>query len=119
MGAYADIIDFVDQFESVADACGLLREIVDTVREPFLVVQGPSRDSASRHSTLNIKVDARRYKRQRYRTGRWAVEYSKLRLLLEKIIPEHGVMEYYEVDHDFPGPRTTDVICLNARQSFN
>jgi chemotaxis protein methyltransferase CheR len=38
-------------------------------------------------------------------------------VLLEKIIPEHGVMEGYQVEHEFPdlGHRT---MCLNARQVF-
>jgi hypothetical protein len=38
-------------------------------------------------------------------------------VLLEKIIPEHGVMEDYEVEHQFPGlgHRT---MYLNARQTF-
>jgi chemotaxis protein methyltransferase CheR len=38
-------------------------------------------------------------------------------VLLEQIIPEHGVMEGYEVEHDFPhlGLRT---MYLNARQVF-
>ena len=38
-------------------------------------------------------------------------------MLLEKIIPEQGVMEGYEVEHEFPGlgHRT---MCLNARQVF-
>ena len=33
--------------------------------------------------------------------GQWDI--PKLRVLLEKIIPEHGVMEDYEVEHEFPG----------------
>jgi two-component sensor histidine kinase len=47
--------------------------------------------------------------------GQWDI--PKLRLLLEKIIPEHGVMEGYEVEHEFPGVghRT---MRLNARQVF-
>ena len=47
--------------------------------------------------------------------GQWDI--PKLRVLLEKIIPEHGVMEGYEVEHEFPGlgHRT---MCLNARQVF-
>jgi hypothetical protein len=31
--------------------------------------------------------------------GQWNV--PKLRLLLEKIIPEHGAMEDYQVEHEF------------------
>jgi chemotaxis protein methyltransferase CheR len=47
--------------------------------------------------------------------GQWDI--PKLRVLLEKIIPEKGVMEGYEVEHEFPnlGKRT---MCLNARQVF-
>ena len=45
--------------------------------------------------------------------GQWDI--PKLRALLEKILPEKGVMEGYEVEHEFPGlgHRT---MCLNARQ---
>jgi chemotaxis protein methyltransferase CheR len=47
--------------------------------------------------------------------GQWDI--PKLRVLLEKIIPEHGVMEGYQVEHEFPdlGHRT---MRLNARQVF-
>ena len=47
--------------------------------------------------------------------GQWDI--PKLRVLLEKIIPEKGVMEGYEVEHEFPGlgHRT---MRLNARQVF-
>jgi len=47
--------------------------------------------------------------------GQWDI--PGLRLLLEKIIPERGVMEDYEVEHEFPGVghRT---MRLNARQVF-
>jgi hypothetical protein len=38
-------------------------------------------------------------------------------LLLEKIIPEHGLITDYEVEHEFPhlGSR---IMRLNARQAF-
>ena len=40
-----------------------------------------------------------------------------MRTLLEKILPEHSVMDGYEVEHDFPsvGRRT---MLLNARTVF-
>ena len=47
--------------------------------------------------------------------GQWDI--PKLRVLLEKIIPERGVMEGYEVEHEFPGLGSR-TICLNARQVF-
>jgi chemotaxis protein methyltransferase CheR len=47
--------------------------------------------------------------------GQWDI--PGLRLLLEKIVPERGVMEDYEVEHVFPdiGQRT---MLLNARKVF-
>jgi chemotaxis protein methyltransferase CheR len=47
--------------------------------------------------------------------GQWDI--PGLRLLLEKIVPEHSVMEDYEVEHQFPeiGKRT---MLLNARKVF-
>src|SRR4051794_26683271 len=41
----------------------------------------------------------------------------ELKLLLERIVPEHGTMEGYEVERAFPriGPRT---MILNARKVF-
>ena len=47
--------------------------------------------------------------------GQWDI--PKLRVLLEKIIPEKGVMEGYEVEHEFPGLGLR-TMCLNARQVF-
>src|SRR5215208_4587117 len=47
--------------------------------------------------------------------GLWDI--PELRLLLEKIVPEHEVMEGFEVERDFPriGRRT---MLLNARKVF-
>src|SRR6202035_2765851 len=47
--------------------------------------------------------------------GQWDI--PGLRVLLERIVPEHGVMDDYEVEHQFPeiGMRT---MLLNARKVF-
>jgi chemotaxis protein methyltransferase CheR len=47
--------------------------------------------------------------------GQWDI--PKLHLLLEKIVPEQGVMEGYEVEHEFPGLGHRTML-LNARQVF-
>jgi two-component sensor histidine kinase len=47
--------------------------------------------------------------------GQWDI--PKLRALLEQILPEKGVMEDYEVEHEFPGLGLR-TMCLNARQVF-
>lgn len=47
--------------------------------------------------------------------GQWDI--PKLRLLLERIVPEHGVMEDYEVEHLFPEIEKRTML-LNARKVF-
>jgi chemotaxis protein methyltransferase CheR len=48
--------------------------------------------------------------------GQWDI--PGLRVLLEKIVPERGVMEDYEVTHEFPGLGQRTML-LNARKVFD
>jgi two-component sensor histidine kinase len=109
--------NFRDQFTNIADACALAQSIVDTVREPVLVLdKGLRVIAASRSFYSQFKVRPEDTQgRLLYALGDGQWDIPKLRVLLEKIIPEHGVMEGYEVEHDFPGlgHRT---MYLNARQ---
>ena len=111
--------DFRDQFTDIADACALAQAIVDTVREPVVVLdKGLCVIAASRSFYSRFKVSPEDTQgRLLYRLGDGQWDIPKLRVLLEQIIPEHGVMEGYEVEHDFPhlGHRT---MFLNARQVF-
>ena len=111
--------DLREQFTAIADAWALAQGIVDTVREPVLVLDRELRViAASRSFYLTFKVGAEDTKgRLLYALGDGQWDIPKLRVLLEKIIPEQGVMEGYEVEHEFPGlgHRT---MCLNARQVF-
>lgn len=110
---------FREQFTDVADACALAQGIVDTVREPLLVLDKELRVvAASRSFYSTFKVSPENTQgRHLYALGDGQWDIPKLRELLEGIIPRHGVMEGYEVEHDFPdlGHRR---ICLNARQMF-
>src|SRR6476661_3712121 len=110
---------FRDQFSTVADACALAQGIVDTVREPVLVLDKDLRViAASRSFYSAFKVSpADTHGRLLYTLGDGQWDIPALRVLLEKILPEKGVMEGYEVEHEFPslGHRT---MCLNARQVF-
>jgi chemotaxis protein methyltransferase CheR len=110
---------FREQFTSVADACALAQAIVDTVREPILVLDRDLRVvAASRSFYSAFKASPEETQgRLLYELGDGQWDIPKLRVLLEKIIPEHGVMEGYEVEHVFPdlGHRT---MRLNARQVF-
>ena len=110
---------FRKQFIDVRDACALAQGIVDTVREPVLVLDQDLRViAASRffYSSFKVKPEDTQGKLF-YALGDGQWDIPKLRVLMEKIIPEHGVMEDYEVEHEFPGlgHRT---MCLNARQVF-
>lgn len=111
--------NFREQFTNVADACALAQSIVDTVREPVVVLdKGLRVIAASRSFYTLFKVSPEETQgRLLYALGDAQWDIPKLRVLLDKIIPEHGAMEDYEVEHEFPnlGRRT---MCLNARQAF-
>jgi chemotaxis protein methyltransferase CheR len=108
-----------EQFTAISDALALAQGIVDTVREPVLVLDKELRViSASRSFYSGFKVSAEDTQgRLLYALGDGQWDIPKLRVLLEKIVPEHGVMEDYEVEHQFPdiGERT---MLLNARKVF-
>ena len=110
---------FREQFTAIADAWALAQGIVDTVREPVLVLDNELRviaASRSFYSAFKVKpIDTQGRPLYALGDGQWDI--PKLRVLLEKIIPEKGVMEGYEVEHEFPGlgHRT---MRLNARQVF-
>jgi two-component sensor histidine kinase len=108
---------FRTQFADVEDACALAQAIVDTVREPVLVLDKVLRVIAASRSFYSLfKVTPEDTQgRLLYELGDGQWDIPQLRLLLEKIIPEHGVMEDYDVEHEFPGAgRRT--MCLNARE---
>jgi chemotaxis protein methyltransferase CheR len=108
-----------DRFTAISDAWALAQGIVDTVREPVLVLDKDLRViTASRSFYSGFKVSPSETQgKPLYALGDGQWDIPKLRVLLEKIIPEKGVMEGYEVEHEFPslGRRT---MCLNARQVF-
>ena len=114
-----DGTSFSEQFAAITDALAFAQGIVDTVREPVLVLDKDLRViAASRSFYSAFKVSAKDTKgKLLYALGDGQWDIPKLRVLLEKIIPEQGVMEGYEVEHKFPalGLRT---IRLNARQVF-
>ena len=110
---------FKKQFTEVQDAWTLAHAIVDTVREPLVVLDQDLRVvAASQSFYLTFKVNADNTQgKLLYDLGDGQWDIPKLRLLLGKILPEQGAMENYEVEHDFPsiGRRT---MLLNARKVF-
>jgi two-component sensor histidine kinase len=110
---------FRKQFTEVQDAWALAHAIIDTIREPLIVLDQDLRVvAASRSFYLTFKVNGDDTQgKLLYDLGDGQWDIPKLRLLLGKIVPEQGAMENYEVEHDFPviGRRT---MLLNARKVF-
>ena len=107
---------FREQFAGISDAWAFAQGIVDTVREPVLVLDKDLRViAASRSFYSAFKVSPEDTNgRLLYALGDGQWDIPKLRVLLEKIIPEQGVMDGYEVEHEFPGLGSR-TMCLNAR----
>jgi two-component sensor histidine kinase len=109
----------IPSFIGVEDASALTQAIVDTVREPLVVLDHDLRVvAASRSFYQTFKVSrADTQGKLLYTLGDGQWDIPKLRLLLERIVPERGVMEDYEVEHDFPGIGQRTML-LNARKVF-
>jgi two-component sensor histidine kinase len=113
------VLAHIQSFTGVEDGSVLAQAIVDTVREPLLVLDHDLRViAASRSFYLTFKVDREHTQGEMlYALGDGQWNIPKLRLLLERIVPEHGVMEDYEVEHNFPGIGQR-IMLLNARKVF-
>ncbi|MEA2986462.1 MAG: hypothetical protein QOD94_2716 [Alphaproteobacteria bacterium] len=104
---------------SSAERRTLEAAIVDTVREPLIVLDGTLRVVVASRSFYRAFNATRQETEGRplYELGNGEWNIPRLRNLLEKIIPDHSTIEEYEVEHDFPtiGRRT---MLLNARTVF-
>ena len=102
--------------ETVENAQILAQAIVNTIPEPFVVLDEKFRVLAASHSFYEtFKVDPEHTRGcLLYALGDGQWDIPALRVLLETIIPKQVVMEGFEVEYDFPG-----IVCrtmlLNAR----
>jgi two-component sensor histidine kinase len=105
------------QFTDLQSACAFAEAIVNTVREPLIVLDQNLRViSASRSFYRTFKVSPEATEGALlYELGDGQWDIPKLRELLEKILPERGTIEDYEVEHEFPGLGLR-TMCLNARK---
>jgi signal transduction histidine kinase/CheY-like chemotaxis protein len=92
------------------------QNIVDTVREPLLILDTTLRvRSANRafYETFRVSIDETE-DRLIYRLGNGQWDIPALRTLLEDIVPQSSVFNDFELEHDFPeiGRR---IMLLNAR----
>ena len=108
-----------DPFDGFEDSRALAQAIVDTIREPLLVLDQDLRVvAASRSFFLTFKMNRQDVQgRPVYALGDGQWDIPQLRLLLERILPQRAVMDGYEVEQDFSviGRRT---MVLNARTVF-
>jgi two-component sensor histidine kinase len=106
-------------FAAIEDGRALAQAIVDTIREPLLVLDKDLRVvAASRSFYLTFKMVRQDVQGRPVYTlgdGQWNI--PELRLLLEKIVPQDAVMEEYEVEQDFSGIGQRTML-LNARKVF-
>jgi PAS domain S-box-containing protein len=106
-------------FAAIPDAAALARAIVDTVRDPLLVLdQELFIVAASRafYQTFQlVDRDVRGRPIYEIEDGQWNI--PELRTILETIAKDHTTVEGYQVDRDFPrvGRR---IMLLNARKVF-
>ena len=117
--AIDDVTEAADHARELGTQRRLAEGIVDTLREPLLVLDGDLQIiAASRAFCSKFKVDAERAIGRNLidlGDGQWA--NAQLIRLLKEIVPEHSTIEDYEITHNFPqiGTRT---ILLNARKIY-
>ena len=102
---------------AVEDVQALAQAIVNTLHEPFLVLDSDLRVIAASRSFYEVfQVDPASTRGcLLYDLGEGQWDVPALRRLLETIIPQHASMDDFEVEYDFPnvGQRT---MLLNARR---
>ena len=106
--------------EEVGAARTLAEAIVDTVREPLVVLDRDLRvvaASRSFYQAFGVKHEETQGRLfYELAEGQWDI--PALRRLLEEVIPRHRTIEAYEIEHEFAaiGRRT---LLLNARRVFD
>lgn len=97
----------------------LAQAIVDTIREPLLVLDKDLRVVAASRSFYQtcglLRQDIQGLPVYMLDNGRW--NNAELRLLLERILPQKIDLEAYEIDYDSGRGRRT--ILFNARKIFS
>ena len=105
--------------QEIQDAREYAENIVDTVHQPLIVLDGDLRVvSASRSFYEIFKVKPEETRKQLiYDLGNRQWNIPKLRELLEDILPKVTSFDNFEVEHDFPGIGKR-IMLLNARQIY-
>ncbi|WP_313952649.1 chemotaxis protein CheB [Accumulibacter sp.] len=114
---FADISDRVEAEARVSAARLFSESVVDTVREPLLVLAGDlSVVAASRSFYKRFRVSAQEtIGRRLYDLGERQWDIPALRDLLTNILPRDQAIEDFTVEHDFAGVGHLKMV-LNARR---
>jgi PAS domain S-box-containing protein len=102
------------------DASALAQAIVDTIRDPLLILdQGLRVVTANRAFRQTFRMSRQDIQgRPVYGLGDGQWDIPELRSLLEEVAPQHAVMEAYEVERNFPAIGRRSML-LNAQEVFN
>lgn len=96
-----------------------IKTVVDTLREPFLILDGDLRIvSANKTFYASFKVKPKATVGELvYNLGNGQWNIPKLKILLEDILPKNTFFEDFKVEHDFPkiGKK---IMILNARRIY-
>ena len=103
----------------IQNALEYAENIVETVREPMLVLNSELKILTANHNFYDtFKVSPKEtIGHFIYDLGNRQWDISQLRVLLEEILPQKTVLDGYEVEHDFLGIGRKTIL-LNARQIF-
>ncbi len=104
----------------IDDVRTLAQGIVDTIRDPLLVLDQHLRVvTANRAFHQKFQMSRQDIQdRPVYALGDGQWNIPALRFLLKNVAPQHTVMEAYEVEQDFPGIGQRSML-LNAREVFS
>ncbi|MFH0838777.1 MAG: PAS domain-containing protein [Candidatus Omnitrophota bacterium] len=105
--------------QEIQDAREYAENIIDTVPQPLIVLDGDLRVVSVNSSFYEVfKVRPEETEKQLiYDLGDCQWNIPKLRELLEDILPKTASFDNFEVEHDFPGIGKR-IMLLNARQIY-
>jgi PAS domain S-box-containing protein len=106
--------------QALQEAREYAESIVETVREPLVVLDTDLRVISVNHSfyrTFKVTPEDTKGKLI-YDLGNHQWDIPKLRVFLEEIIPRNNQFQNFEVDHEFPSIGRK-IMLLNARQIYS
>jgi two-component system CheB/CheR fusion protein len=119
-GVVITFIDMTEQKrtqEALSEALGFLDGIVETLREPLVVLDADLRVLRANDAFYRLfqVIPADTREKRIYELGSHQWDIPALRELLEKVLPENTLVRDYPVDQEFPGIGRRKML-LNARK---